>query len=182
MKFCSNCGNGNLKFIIPEGDHKQRFVCNQCDTIHYQNPRIIAGCIPMYEGKVLLGKRAIEPRYGYWNLPAGFLECGETPEEGALRELYEETLAKGKIIRLHTIFSLPQFNQVYMLYLVDLESDFADKTSESLEVQFYNLDEIPWDEIAFESTTFTLEKFIAFPNTTEAFSGQYIWKKERFRE
>ncbi|NLR90393.1 MULTISPECIES: NUDIX hydrolase [Flammeovirga] len=181
MKFCSNCGSDRLQFIIPEGDHKERFVCPDCNTIHYQNPRVIAGCIPMYNGKVLLGKRAIEPRYGFWNLPAGFLECGETPEEGALRELYEETHAKGKIVRLHTIFSLPQFNQVYMLYLVDLESDYATPTSESTEVAFYDLDNIPWEDIAFESTTFTLEKLIEFPEATETFSGKFIWKEERFK-
>ncbi|WP_044204273.1 NUDIX hydrolase [Flammeovirga sp. OC4] len=175
MNFCSNCGNGQLEYIIPEGDHKHRYYCPNCDTIHYQNPRIIAGCIPMYNGKVLLAKRAIEPRYGFWNLPAGFLENGESPEDGALRELFEETGAKGEVKRLHTVFSLPNFNQVYLLFLVDLTSEEYEKTtSESLEVRFFELDEIPWKEIAFESSTFALESYIASPSKEKVNLGQFV--------
>ncbi|MBB6459016.1 NUDIX hydrolase [Flammeovirga kamogawensis] len=178
MNFCSNCGNNKLEYIIPEGDQKHRFVCNECDTIHYQNPRIIAGCLPIYDGKILLGKRAIEPRYGYWNLPAGFLENGETPNDGALRELYEETHAKGEAKHLHTVFSLPNFNQVYLIYYVALSSDeFSKVTSESIDVELFEIEDIPWDSIAFESTTFAIKKYIENPTNTTANIGHLIKEK-----
>ena len=115
MKYCSQCG-GTVAQRIPDGDTQQRFVCGHCDVIHYQNPRIIAGCIPVYEDQVLLCRRAIEPRYGKWTLPAGFLENGESISQGALRETQEEANARVEIDTLYTIFSLPHISQVYVFY------------------------------------------------------------------
>ena len=143
MKYCSQCG-GTVAQRIPEGDTRQRFVCRHCDVIHYQNPRIIAGCIPVYENQVLLCRRAIEPRYGKWTLPAGFLENGESISQGALRETMEEANARVEIDTLYTIFSLPHISQVYVFYkarLLDL--DFFSGI-ESLETKLFAEADIPW--------------------------------------
>ena len=111
MKYCSQCG-GTVALKTPDGDTRQRFVCGHCDVIHYQNPRIIAGCIPVYGDQVLLCRRAIEPRYGKWTLPAGFLENGESISQGAMRETLEEANARVAIDTLYTVFSLPHISQV----------------------------------------------------------------------
>lgn len=175
MNFCSNCGSSDLSFIIPEGDSFPRYCCQNCNTIHYQNPRVIVGCIPVWNGKILLGKRAIEPRKGLWNLPAGFMENGETAEDGAAREVFEETKANVKVLRLHTVFSLPQFNQVYLHFLAEMEDGkYAESTSESLEVKLFEPDEIPWDEIAFESSTFALKNYLKDPENISVHIGSYI--------
>ena len=150
MKFCSNCGS-SVTFRIPEGDNRDRFVCNDnnCGVIHYENPRIIAGCLPTYQDKVLLCKRAIEPRYGLWTIPAGFLENKETIEEGCLRETLEETNAEVKIQSLYAIFNIPQISQIYMLYLAHLGQQQYGSTTESLEVKLFKEQDIPWDQLAF---------------------------------
>ena len=96
MKFCTSCGS-SVTLRVPEGDDRERFVCTACDLIHYSNPRVIVGCLPVFEDKVLLCKRAIEPRYGFWTVPAGFMEIGETIAQGAARETMEEASAKGEI-------------------------------------------------------------------------------------
>ncbi|MFT5561245.1 MAG: ADP-ribose pyrophosphatase YjhB (NUDIX family), partial [Litorivivens sp.] len=119
MNYCSQCGK-TVEHLIPEGDNRRRFVCVSCDHIHYQNPRIIAGCLPVFENQVLLCRRAIEPRKGYWTLPAGFLENGETTSDGALRETVEEANAEVDIQNLYTVFSLPHISQVYMFFRADL--------------------------------------------------------------
>ena len=113
MKFCSECGAAVEK-TIPEGDTRLRAVCSGCETIHYVNPKVIAGTLPIWQDQVLLCKRAIEPRKGYWTLPAGFLENGETVEVGAARETTEEANARLENMSLYTIFSLPHISQVYM--------------------------------------------------------------------
>ncbi len=118
MKFCSHCGNPNLQFSIPEGDNRPRYWCPDCETIHYQNPKIVVGAVPMWQGKVLLCKRSIEPRKGYWTLPAGYMENGETLQEGAARETWEEACATVAIGDLYTVFNLPHINQVYVLFSV----------------------------------------------------------------
>ena len=105
MKFCNQCGAGIIR-EIPAGDNRLRYVCISCEEIHYQNPNIVAGCIPEYEGKVLMCKRAIEPRYGYWTLPAGFMELEETSHEAALRETLEEANARVNILELYAVFNL----------------------------------------------------------------------------
>jgi len=159
MKFCSHCGSSRLETRVPDGDTLPRFVCADCGTIHYQNPKIVVGCLPEWEDRVLLCKRAIEPRYGLWTLPAGFLENGETIIAGALRETLEEAHARVEPGDLYTIISLPQINQVYMMFralLADL--DFGPGT-ESLEVRLFAEEDIPWESIAFRTITRTLRNF-----------------------
>ena len=111
MKFCSNCG-ATVELRVPEGDALPRFVCTACHTIHYQNPRMIVGCIVEWEDKVLLCKRAIEPRYGLWTVPAGFMENGETTFQGAARETLEEANARVEIGQLYALYNIPHINQV----------------------------------------------------------------------
>jgi ADP-ribose pyrophosphatase YjhB (NUDIX family) len=158
MKYCHDCGNAVTK-RIPDGDNRLRFVCDQCEMIHYQNPRIIAGCLPVFEDKVLLCNRAIEPRRGFWTLPAGFLENGETTADGALRETVEEANANAQIHELYTIFSLPHISQVYMFFRASLlDLDFY-AGIESLDVKLFSESEIPWDNLAFPVINETLQHY-----------------------
>ena len=123
MKFCSACGSARIELRVPEGDTLPRHVCADCGTIHYQNPKVVIGCLPEWDERILLCKRAIEPRYGLWTLPAGFLENGETLMNGAMRETLEEAHARVELGDLYTVISLPQINQVYMMFrarLLDL--------------------------------------------------------------
>ncbi|SDU19906.1 ADP-ribose pyrophosphatase YjhB, NUDIX family [Pseudomonas pohangensis] len=160
MKFCSQCGNP-LSQKIPQGDNRLRHVCDQCQTIHYQNPRIVAGCLPVWQQQVLLCRRAIQPRYGLWTLPAGFMENGETVEQAAIRETLEEACARVRKLSLYTLFDLPHINQVYMLFRAELaDLDFA-AGEESLEVQLFDEADIPWSELAFPTIGRTLEYFFA---------------------
>lgn len=160
MKFCNNCGAG-VALRIPPGDTHVRHVCDACGTIHYQNPKIVAGCLPVWEDKVLLCRRAIEPRCGLWTLPAGFMEKGETTLEAALRETLEEARAKVEIDGLCTLFNLPHIDQVYVLYrgrLLDL--DYA-PGEETLETRLFGEAEIPWQQIAFRVIQETLKLYFA---------------------
>ena len=159
IKFCSSCGDDRIEFRIPEGDNLPRFVCAACGTIHYQNPKVVVGCLPEWEEKVLLCRRAIEPRHGLWTLPAGFLENGETVAAGAIRETHEEAGARVAIGELYTMISLPHISQIYMMFrarLLDL--DFA-PGPESLEVRLFHEDEIPWEELAFRTIGRTLRTY-----------------------
>jgi len=160
MNFCSHCGAG-IKLEIPVGDNRTRHICrdDNCGTIHYQNPKIITGCLPIFEDKVLLCKRAIEPRYGLWTLPAGFMENGETTEEGALRESWEEAQAKCQIDGLYAVYDLPHINQVYFFYRCTLEENGFGVGEESLEVQLFEEKDIPWDDLAFSVITATLQAY-----------------------
>lgn len=156
MNFCSNCGQP-VSSKIPQGDNRTRFVCDHCEMIHYQNPRIITGFLPIQGQQVLLCKRAIEPRHGYWTLPAGFMENGESTLEAALRETREEALAEIKSHGVYAIFNMPQINQVYIIFRGDLTSSGFGAGDESLEVALYEEQQIPWDEIAFPMVRKTLE-------------------------
>jgi ADP-ribose pyrophosphatase YjhB (NUDIX family) len=158
MKFCTSCGN-SVALRVPEGDDRERFVCTSCDSIHYINPRVIVGCVPVYEGRVLLCKRAIEPRYGYWTLPAGFMENGETTPQGAARETWEEARARVSELELYRIFDVPYISQVYMFYRCELDRGEYGVGPESLESGLYTEDEIPWDEIAFPVVKETLREY-----------------------
>jgi len=156
MKFCSACGSANIVLRIPEGDSLERMVCGECETIHYQNPRVVVGSIPVWEGRILLCKRAIEPRLGLWTLPAGFLENGETVEQGALRETLEEANARVELTGLYTMISLIHVHQIYMMYTGELaDLDFG-PGPESLEVRLFDESEIPWEALAFRTITRTL--------------------------
>jgi len=136
-------------------------VCPSCGTIHYQNPKIIAGCLPVYEDKVLLCKRAIEPRLGFWTLPAGFMENGESTEEGALRETWEEANCHVSIQKLYTLTSIVHVNQVQFIYLATLNEPTFSATEESLEVRLFSEDEIPWDQLAFQTIANALRFYFA---------------------
>lgn len=160
MKFCSQCGK-DVAVAIPEGDNRERHVCNHCSTIHYQNPRIITGTLPVLDNRVLLCKRAIEPRLGLWTLPAGFMENGETTEQGAIRETWEEARANVKIDALYTLFNLPQINQVYFFYRGTLSDINFGPGPESLEVELFYEHEIPWQDLAFPVITETLKHYFA---------------------
>lgn len=158
MKYCCYC-SADLIYAIPDDDNRHRYICKSCDTIHYQNPKIVAGCIPVWEDQVLLCKRAIEPRLGYWTLPAGFMELGESTLEAGIRETLEEANARVEVEDLFAVFSLPYVGQVYMMFrssLVDL--DFSPGV-ESLEVQLFKEEDIPWDELAFTTIRATLKLY-----------------------
>lgn len=159
MNFCSHCGSGNLEYTIPEGDHFFRYTCPNCSTIHYQNPNVVTGAIPVLGDKILLARRGITPRKGFWNLPCGFLELNETLEEGAVREVKEETGARIALHYLHTVYNLPHANQIYIIFLATLRDENFVINTESTEIKLFHLDEIPWDEIAFSSNTFALQAY-----------------------
>jgi len=158
MKFCSQCGS-EVRIGVPEGDNRERHICDNCGTIHYHNPKIVAGCIPIWDDKVLLCRRAIEPRYGLWTVPAGFLENGETTYQGAARETLEEANARVDVQELYLTVNLPRINQVYMLFraqLLDLDFGPGD---ESLEVELFTREQIPWQKLAFPTVALALEQF-----------------------
>lgn len=158
IKFCNVCGSA-VSHRVPDGDNMPRAVCDACGTIHYQNPKFVVGCIPEWEDRILICKRAIEPRYGKWTLPAGYMENGETTTEGAAREALEEANARVEVHSLYTCYSVPHISQVYLLFrarLLDL--DFS-AGSESLEVKLVSEHEIPWGELAFSSVRRTLKHF-----------------------
>ena len=160
MNFCSVCAHPVQLKEVP-GDTRLRYVCDACNTIHYQNPNIVAGCLPIWEDKVLLAKRAIEPRKGYWNVPSGYMENEETVEEGAIREVMEEACIQVEIIGLHSVFSIPHISQVYMHFLASMPHLNFAPGEESLEVELFSEEEIPWNEIAFSSSVFSLKHYFA---------------------
>jgi ADP-ribose pyrophosphatase YjhB (NUDIX family) len=158
MNFCSNCG-APVALKVPAGDTLPRYVCDTCKTIHYSNPKMVIGCIPEWEDRVLLCKRAIEPRLGLWTLPAGFMENGETTAEAAMRETLEEANARVELGEMFTVLSVPYVNQVHIFYrsrLLDL--DFG-PGSESLEVALFGETDVPWQEMAFRTVTTTLQHY-----------------------
>ncbi len=159
MKYCSHCGSAALALRIPEGDTLPRYVCPDCGTVHYQNPKVVVGCLPVWEGRVLLCRRAIEPRYGLWTLPAGFLENHESLEEGAVRETLEEAGARVTLTGLYTLISLTHVSQVFATFRATLDDlDFRPGT-ESLEVRLFAEDEIPWETLAFRTISRTLRNY-----------------------
>ena len=160
MKFCANCGAPTAR-RIPPGDSLPRDLCDACGSIHYQNPRLVVGTVPEWEGRVLLCRRAIEPRYGYWTLPAGFMENDETTGEAAARETLEEAGARVELAAPFSMISVPYVNQVHLFYrarLLDL--DFKPGV-ESLEVALCEEAKIPWKEIAFRTVGATLKHWFA---------------------
>ena len=171
MRFCSECG-APVQLSMPQDDHRERHICTVCNTIHYQNPKIIAGAIPEWtDGRILLCRRAIEPRLGFWTLPAGFMENGETTTQAAARETLEEANARIDVIGLYAMYNLPYINQVQMLFRAKLlDLDFSPGV-ESLEVELFSADEIPWDTLAFRPIRYTLENFFSDRKT-----GNFIFR------
>lgn len=178
MNYCSACGSDQLKEEIPAGDNRKRFCCKACGTIHYSNPKLVTGCLLTYEDKILLCERAIEPRKGFWTFPSGFMENGETAEEGAAREAYEEAYAEAKIDRLHLLYSLPHINQVYLIFAGELlNPDTVKAGEESLDVQLFSKDEIPYDRIAFTAVTKALELFFEDNQVGRPITHRSYYKK-----
>jgi ADP-ribose pyrophosphatase YjhB (NUDIX family) len=159
MKFCSTCGQA-VEFRVPPGDHLPRHICDACGTIHYHNPRIIAGCVPeASDGRILMCRRAIEPRLGMWTFPAGFLELGEASSVGAARETLEEAQAEVEIDDLFAVIAVPYVSQVYLLHRGRMKSAHHGPTPESSETQLMREDQIPWDDIAFPTIYHGLKFF-----------------------
>jgi ADP-ribose pyrophosphatase YjhB (NUDIX family) len=148
MNYCSNCGD-TVKFCTPAGDDRPRYLCESCGTIHYENPKIVVGCIPEKDRKILLCRRAIEPRSGKWTLPAGYLENGETVAQGAQRETFEEAGANIQILAPYALFNICYVNQIYLMFRARLIDDRIKAGSESTEVRLFLEKDIPWDQIAF---------------------------------
>ena len=158
MNFCSNCGAA-VELRIPPGDTLPRYVCRQCTTVHYQNPKLVVGALAQWEDRILLCRRAIEPRHGFWTLPAGFMENDETTAQAAARETAEEARARIEVGELYTMIDVPYISQVHLVYrarLLDLDFSAGE---ESLEVALLSEDEIPWDQIAFRTIGMTLRYF-----------------------
>ena len=158
MSFCSNCGQPT-EYKIPLGDHQTRQVCPACKTIHYVNPKLICGALALWEDKVLLCRRAIEPRYGLWTLPAGYMELFETMEQGAARETREEAEAEIEIEQLYCMYNIPRIGQIYVLFKAQLNDGIFGAGEESIECRLFEEHEIPWNDLAFPSVKRTLEHF-----------------------
>ena len=158
MKFCANCG-APVARRVPPGDTLPRWVCDHCGEIHYQNPKLVIGTVPEHEGRLLLCRRAIEPRYGYWTLPAGFMENDETTAQAAVRETLEEAGAPVELGELFTLISVPRVNQVHLYYRARLRGLEFNPGEETLEVALFDESAIPWQEIAFRTVAYTLKRW-----------------------
>jgi ADP-ribose pyrophosphatase YjhB (NUDIX family) len=158
MKYCSYCG-AKLSFKIPVGDDRPRYLCDVCNTIHYENPKMVVGCIPAWKERILMCRRAIQPRHGRWTLPAGYLENGETVSEAAERETFEEARARLENLTPFGLFNLTFVNQVYLMFRADLADTNFEPGEESLEVRLMKEGDIPWDHIAFPVIRETLVRY-----------------------
>ncbi len=159
MKFCSNCG-APVMLRVPEGDNLPRHVCTACEAIHYDNPKVVVGCVPEWQGRILLCRRAIEPRLGFWTMPAGFMENGETARAGAARETLEESRSQVEVGSLISVISIPSINQVHLMFSGRMLNDTHSPTSESSAVQLFAEEEIPWDQLAFRTVVHTLHHYL----------------------
>ena len=158
---CTLCGH-KVEVKVPPGDNRERHVCPDCGEIQYQNPKIVTGCIPTWEDRLLVCKRAIEPRRGFWTIPAGFMENDESVAEGAARETWEEACAEVANLELYQIFNVRRVNQIYMLFRAELTApDRFGVGEESLETLLVPEDEVPWADMAFPVIVQTLERFFA---------------------
>ncbi len=161
IKHCRSCGTEVAYRLPPDGDTRERAVCTACETIHYENPLNVVGTVPYWGDKVLLCKRNIEPRWGKWTLPAGFMELGESVAQGAARETVEEAGATFEMEGLLSILSVPRVGQVHLFFLARLTSERFDPGHETIEARLFAEDEIPWDDIAFRTVRETLERYFA---------------------
>jgi ADP-ribose pyrophosphatase YjhB (NUDIX family) len=144
---------------VPEGDDRKRMVCDSCGFVHYENPKIVVGAVATWEDRILLCRRAIEPRHGFWTLPAGYLELGESTEQGAVREAWEEARAELDIDQLLAVYSIPRISQVQMIYRARLKTPSIAPGPESLEVGLFRFEEIPMGQLAFPSMFWALKDY-----------------------
>jgi len=158
MNHCGHCGE-SLTRGVPPGDDRERFICPSCGRIHYQNPRMVVGCIPLWQDRLLLCRRAIEPRYGTWTLPAGFLENGESVEEGARREMTEEARASALDLQPYGLYNIRRVDQVYLIFIAKLASGEFGAGEETLEARLYEEAAVPWDDLAFPVVEMTLKRY-----------------------
>lgn len=159
MNFCSHCG-ARVTLRIPAGDNVPRYVCDACGTIHYLNPKLVVGCVPEHDGRIVLCRRAIEPRRGYWTVPAGFMENGETLQQGAARESREEALIDVEIGSLLAVVHVLHAHQVHVFFRGRMRTGDYGAGVESLEVELVLPEAIPWSELAFPSTEFALRRYL----------------------
>jgi ADP-ribose pyrophosphatase YjhB (NUDIX family) len=159
MNFCSHCG-ARVALRIPPGDNVPRYVCDACGTIHYQNPKLVVGCVPEHDGRIVLCLRAIEPRRGFWTVPAGFMENGETLQQAAARESREEALIDVAVGSLLAVVHVLHAHQVHVFFRGRLRSADYGAGTESLEVQLVRPEDIPWPELAFPSTEYALRRYL----------------------
>ena len=161
IRYCRTCGSA-VEYRIPDdGDTRERAVCPACHTIHYENPLNVVGTIPVLDGKVLLCKRNIEPRWGKWTLPAGFMELQETSAQGAARETVEEAGAQFTLGPLFSLLNVPRVGQVHLFYRATLLSDVFAPGYETMEARLFTEEEVPWDELAFRTVRETLLRYFA---------------------
>lgn len=160
LRYCTQCAH-ELVRQVPPGDNLPRDVCPACGHIHYLNPKLVVGCVPEWQGQVLLCRRAIEPRLGYWTVPAGFMENGESAEQAAARETQEEAEAAVKILSPLALVSVPRIGQVHLLFRARLIDGHFGVGPESLESRLVAEADIPWDDMAFPSIRFALECYFA---------------------
>ncbi len=161
IKHCKNCGAAVVYRVPDDGDTKERAVCPACGTIHYENPLNVVGTVPTLGDRVLLCKRNIEPRWGKWTLPAGFMELGESTAQGAARETVEEAGAQFEMGELFSVMSVIRVGQVHLFYRARLLNDVFDPGHETIEARLFTEAEIPWDEIAFRTVKETLVFYFA---------------------
>jgi len=178
MKYCPNCASV-LTIKIPADDSRERHVCEACGSIHYQNPRNVVGSIPVYGEQILLCRRAIEPRHGFWTLPAGFMELGESTSHGAARETLEEAGAVVEIGPLYSLLNVLHAEQVHLFYLAKMTTPDFYAGEESLEVALFHEHEIPWDDLAFPTVKQTLEWFCADRAAGLLDSGKEFYVRSR---
>lgn len=152
---------GPIVRMVPDGDDRFRMVCEDCGFIHYENPKIVVGAVCTWGDRFLMVRRAIEPRVGFWTMPAGYMELGETTEHGAAREVWEEARAKVEIDCLLAVYNIPRISQVHMIYRARMISPQHDVGPESTETALFGWDEIPWDELAYPTVRWALESFRA---------------------
>jgi ADP-ribose pyrophosphatase YjhB (NUDIX family) len=158
MKYCSNCGE-KVIFEVPEQDNRPRYVCSACGTVHYQNPRVVVGTVPIWKDQVLLCRRNIEPRKGFWTLPAGFLENGETVYDGAFRETVEETGTSVSDLVPYLMIDILHVHQIYLMFRARLTTMDFHPTDESSEILLFREEDIPWGKIAFKVIEKTLHSY-----------------------
>lgn len=159
MKYCSHCGQPVAR-SVPAGDNRPRDVCGDCGTVHYVNPKLVVGCVPEHGGQILLCRRAIEPRLGFWTVPAGFMELGETLAEAALRETWEEALARVELGRLFSVVDVVDAGQVHVFFEGRLLQPEFGAGSETLEARLFRPEDIPWPDLAFPSIRIALEQYL----------------------
>lgn len=157
--FCLACGAAT-DWVIPAGEDRYRSVCSSCNTVHYENPKLVVGCLVAQEEKILLCRRGIEPQKGAWTLPAGYLENNETAAQGALRETMEESGAEVQFLAPYRLFDLPHISQLYLLFRAQLIACPFLPTNESLEVRLFKIEDIPWNQLAFTVVATTLRHYI----------------------